>query len=123
MTTVLLAVGDVSGDAVAADFVGALRELRPEARFLGLGGVEMEKRGVELVAHQRDLAVGGIFELAPSLRQIARAWRRLGAALADARPDLAVLVDSSGFNLPFARRARRVGVPFARSRGGWTAWR
>jgi lipid-A-disaccharide synthase len=27
------------------------------------------------------------------------------------RPDLAVLVDSSGFNLPFARRARRAGVP------------
>jgi lipid A disaccharide synthetase len=32
MTTVLLAVGDASGDAVAADFVGALRELRPDAR-------------------------------------------------------------------------------------------
>jgi lipid-A-disaccharide synthase len=111
MTTVLLAVGDASGDAVAADFVGALRELRPDARFVGLGGVEMEKRGVELVAHQRDLAVGGIFELAPSLHRIARAWWRMGAALADARPDLAVLVDSSGFNLPFARRARRVGVP------------
>ena len=111
MTTVLLAVGDASGDAIAADFVGALRELRPDARFLGLGGVEMEKRGVEIVAHQRDLAVGGIVELAPSLHRIARAWRRMGAALAAARPDLAVLVDSSGFNLPFARRARRAGVP------------
>jgi len=111
VTTVLLAVGDASGDAVAADFVGALRELRPDARFLGLGGVEMEKRGVEIVAHQRDLAVGGIVELAPSLHRVARAWRRMGAALAAARPDLAVLVDSSGFNLPFARRARRAGVP------------
>jgi lipid-A-disaccharide synthase len=111
MTTVLLAAGDASGDAVAADFVGALRELRPGVRCLGLGGVEMEKRGVELVAHQRDLAVGGIFELAPSVRRIARAWRRMGAALASARPDLAVLVDSSGFNLPFARRVRRAAVP------------
>jgi lipid-A-disaccharide synthase len=111
MTTVLLAVGDASGDAVAADFVGALRALRPEARFLGLGGVEMERRGVEIVAPQRDLAVGGIAELAPSLHRIARAWRRMGAALAEAQPDLAVLVDSSGFNLPFARRARRAGVP------------
>ena len=33
------------------------------------------------------------------------------AALAAAQPDLAVLVDSSGFNLPFARLARRAGVP------------
>jgi lipid-A-disaccharide synthase len=33
------------------------------------------------------------------------------AALRSARPDLVVLVDSSGFNLPFARRARRQGCP------------
>jgi lipid-A-disaccharide synthase len=71
----------------------------------------MEKRGVQLVAHQRDLAVGGLLELAPSLPRIARVWRRMAAALAAARPDLVVLVDSSGFNLPFARRARRAGVP------------
>ena len=58
MTTVLLAVGDASGDAYAADFVRALRLRVPEARFLGLGGVEMEKAGVELVVHQRQLAVG-----------------------------------------------------------------
>jgi lipid-A-disaccharide synthase len=111
VTTVLLSVGDASGDAYAADFADALRELRPSARFLGLGGVEMEKRGVALVAHQSELAVGGIFELAPSLHRIARVWRRMHAALAEARPDLVVLVDSSGFNLPFARGARRAGVP------------
>jgi lipid-A-disaccharide synthase len=75
MTTVLLAVGDASGDVYAADFVDALRALRPDAHFAGVGGVEME------------------------------------TALAELRPDLAVLVDSSGFNLPFARRARRAGVP------------
>ena len=33
------------------------------------------------------------------------------AALRALRPDLVVLVDSSGFNLPFARRARRLGCP------------
>jgi lipid-A-disaccharide synthase len=32
------------------------------------------------------------------------------AALNEMRPDLVVLVDSSGFNLPFARRARRAGI-------------
>jgi lipid-A-disaccharide synthase len=111
MTSVLLSVGDASGDHYAADFVDALRERRPRARFLGLGGVEMEKRGVQLVAHQRDLAVGGLFELAPSLPRIARVWRRMAAALAAERPDLVVLVDSSGFNLPLARRARRAGAP------------
>ena len=137
MTTVLLAVGDASGDVYAADFVRELRALRPETRFLGLGGGEMEKAGVELAVNQRDFAVGGLVELAPHLYRIASAWRRLGGALDALRPDLVVLVDSSGFNLPFARRAKRAGIPVlttspprygpggaagsARSPGVWTA--
>jgi len=32
-------------------------------------------------------------------------------ALAEAKPDLVILVDSPDFNLPFAKRAKRAGVP------------
>jgi len=111
MSTVLLSVGDASGDVYAADFVRELRAKRPDTRFLGLGGVEMEKAGVDLVVHQRDMAVSGLFELLPHLPKIVGCWRRMVAALREARPDLVVLVDSSGFNIPFARRARRLGCP------------
>jgi len=62
-------------------------------------------------ATQRELATSGLFELLPDLHRIVAAWRRMLAALRSQRPDLVVLVDSSGFNLPFARRARRQGVP------------
>ena len=111
MTTVLLSVGDASGDVYAADFVRELNARIPGVRFLGLGGAEMEKAGVELVVNQRDVAVSGLFELIPDLHRIVRAWRLLTGALRSARPDLVVLVDSSGFNLPFARRAKRQGCP------------
>ncbi len=111
MSTVLLSVGDASGDVYASDFVRELRARLPDARFVGLGGAEMEKAGVELVVHQRDVAVSGLFELLPDLHRIIRAWRCMVAALRALRPDLVVLVDSSGFNIPFARRARRLGCP------------
>jgi lipid-A-disaccharide synthase len=111
MSTVLLSVGDASGDVYAGDFVRELRARVPEARFVGLGGSEMEKAGVELVVHQRDVAVSGLVELLPDLHRIARAWLRMTAALRAAHPDLVVLVDSSGFNIPLARRARRLGCP------------
>lgn len=111
MSTVLLSVGDASGDVYAGDFVRELAKLRPGTHFLGMGGAELAKAGVEIVVDQRDVAVGGLFELIPDLPRIVRAWRRMVAALRRARPDLVVLVDSSGFNLPFARRARRQGVP------------
>ncbi len=111
MSCVLLAVGDTSGDVYAGDFVTALRGLRADTRFLGMGGVEMEKAGVELIVDQRHVAVNGLVELVPDLHRIVRAWRLMTAALRQARPDLVVLVDSSGFNIPFARRARRLGIP------------
>jgi lipid-A-disaccharide synthase len=111
MSTVLLSVGDASGDVYAGDFVRELLRLRPGTRFLGMGGGELAQAGMEIVVDQREVAVGGLFELLPHLPRVMRAWRRMVAALHRVRPDLVVLVDSSGFNLPFARRARRLGIP------------
>jgi lipid-A-disaccharide synthase len=111
MSTVLLSVGDASGDIYAGDFVRELSRLRPGTRFLGMGGVELAKAGMEVVVDQREVAVGGLIELLPELPRVVRAWRRMVSALASTRPDLVVLVDSSGFNLPFARRAKRLGIP------------
>jgi lipid-A-disaccharide synthase len=111
MSTVLLSVGDASGDVYAGDFVRELARLRPGTHFLGMGGIELAKAGMEIVVDQREVAVGGLVELIPDLPRVVRAWRRMIGALRRVRPDLVVLVDSSGFNLPFARRARRQGIP------------
>lgn len=111
MSAVLLSVGDVSGDRVAADFVSALRALRPGLRFFGMGGDAMREAGVELVVHQREVATGGFVELLPDLPRVVGAWRRMTAALRRERPDLVVLVDASGFNLPFSKRVARLGIP------------
>ena len=111
MTRIFLSAGDASGEVHAAALVRALRERLPTARFLGLGGPEMEKAGVDLIVHQRELAIGGLVEVLSSAHRIFRAWRRLGTVLQQERPDLVVLVDSPDFNIPFARRARRLGQP------------
>ncbi len=103
----LVSAGDASGDLHAAEFVRAYRAQHPEVRVLGLGGDEMRRAGVELIVHQRELAVGGLLELGRSLPKIISTWRAMVRALASANPDLVVLVDSGGFNIPFARRVRR----------------
>lgn len=106
MTTILLSAGDLSGERHAAALVSVLRERMPEARFVGMGGAAMAAAGVELAVDQRTLAVGGFVELAGGLAGVVRAWRALGRCLRETAPDLVVLVDSGGFNLPFARRVR-----------------
>ncbi len=109
--TVFVCAGDASGDIHAAGFVRAFREREPGARFIGLGGVEMEKAGVELLVHQREIAVAGFFAVLGALSKIFAAWRRLGQHLRLLRPDLVVLIDSPDFNLPLARRAKKAGIP------------
>ena len=106
MATLLVSAGDASGDLHGADLARSFLARHPDACVTGLGGDAMREAGVELLAHQRDLAVGGGVELAASLPAITRAWRRIAAGLAAVRPDLVVLIDSGGFNLPLARRVR-----------------
>lgn len=110
MTRVLIAAGDASGDRHGAEFVRAFRALRPAARFVGMGGAALGAAGVELAVDQRALAVGGVLELAGSARRIVGAWSGMTRALDRERPDLVVLIDSGGFNLPFARRVRRTAA-------------
>lgn len=107
MATILFCAGDLSGEAHAAALARVLHARQPALRLVGLGGPKMRAAGVEIVVDQRELAVGGIVELIPELLRIVGAWRRLSRALVAARPELVVLVDSGGFNLPFARRIRR----------------
>jgi lipid-A-disaccharide synthase len=107
MKTILLSAGDLSGEQHAAELVLAVRERIPEIRFIGMGGSAMAAAGVELSVDQRELAVGGYFEIFGSLPRIFRAWRGMKRCLRETRPDLVILVDSGGFNLPFARHVRR----------------
>jgi lipid-A-disaccharide synthase len=111
LKTVLISAGDASGELHAAALVEELRRREPGVRVLGLGGPAMQKAGVELVVAQRELAVGGLFEVLRDLGRIVSAWRRMTRALAEAKPDLVILVDSPDFNLPLAKRAKRLGVP------------
>ena len=111
MSLVLISAGDASGDLHAAAFVEALRRRRPGTTFAGLGGDALARAGVELLVHQREIAIGGLVEVLSSVRRVLSAWAILGRALTRRRPGLVVLVDSPDFNLPLAKRARRAGVP------------
>lgn len=126
MTTLLLSAGDASGELHTAPFVEAFRRRVPGARFLGMGGAEMEKAGVELVVHQRELAIGAL-GVVRDLGRIVSAWRRMNRALRTCGADLVVLVDSPDFNIPLARRARKAGIPvlyfISPQVWAWRRWR
>lgn len=108
---ILLSAGEASGDRLGAGLAQALRRLKPDAELFGLGGPDMERARVRLLAHASQVAVVGLVEVVSRLRAIRGAMATLKAALERERPDVFVPVDFPDFNLRLARRASNAGIP------------
>jgi lipid-A-disaccharide synthase len=107
----LLSSGEPSGDLYGAEMIRHLRLSCPGLSVFGLGGDHLQAQGSALVAHVRELAVVGLFEVISHLRRIRQVFRELLAEVDRQRPDLAVLVDYPDFNLRLARELHRRGIP------------
>ncbi len=107
--TVMLVAAEASGDALGAGLAKALRRRLGDGavRFVGVGGVKMAAQGVQ---SPFDIAQLSIIGIAESLKAYPRAMARLRDTLALAqreKPDVAVLIDSWGFNIRLAKALRR----------------
>ncbi|WP_310211270.1 lipid-A-disaccharide synthase [Caulobacter sp. BE264] len=106
---VMLVAAEASGDALGAGLARALRaRLGDAVTFVGIGGAKMAEQGVESPFDIAQLSILGIFE---SLKAYPRAMARLKDTVALAareKPDVAVLIDSWGFNIRLAHALRKL---------------
>jgi lipid-A-disaccharide synthase len=108
---VMIVAGEASGDLHGARLVQAMHDLDPALDFCGIGGRNLRQAGVQCLADVADMGVVGLTEVTRKLGTILRARRDLRRILADAPPDLLILIDYPDFNLPLARIARARGIP------------
>ena len=111
MPRLLISCGEPSGEFYAAELVAELRRLHPDLEAVGLGGDLLAAEKVRLLAHLRDLAVVGLFEVLSHLRRIRALFDSVVAEAARFRPDVAVLIDYPDFNLRLARELKKLGIP------------
>jgi lipid-A-disaccharide synthase len=108
----LIVAGEASGDLHGANLIQAAREFAPGLSFFGVGGERMAAAGCDILTPSDDIAVMGLIEVLGRLPVIRRVFRRLERALTGAeKPDLVILIDYPGFNLRFAKVARKAGIP------------
>lgn len=108
---IFLSAGEASGEYYGTLLISAVRGLEPGAQFFGLGGRRMAAQGFRPIARSEDVAVMGITEVVRHMPRIYREYRRLRAAIADEKPDAAILIDFPDVNLPLAKHLSRQGVP------------
>ncbi len=108
---VLIVAGEESGDLHGASLVAELKRMNPSLEFVGIGGDRMASEGVAIGCHVRDLAVVGIVEVFSILPKLVHAYRWLMRQLRTAPPSVVVLIDYAEFNLFFAGRVKKFGIP------------
>ncbi|WP_423211111.1 lipid-A-disaccharide synthase [Paracoccus yeei] len=101
-----LIAGEPSGDNLGGPLMAGLKSLDPMAEFLGVGGPAMAAQGLASLFPMEELSVMGIVEVLPKYRQLKARIRQTARAVADARPDALITIDSPDFCLRVAAEAR-----------------
>jgi len=104
---IFLVAGEESGDRLGAALIAAIRRRSAgRARFSGVGGAHMAQEGVASLFPLGDLAIMGFAAIPASLPKIFGRIRQTADAVAAARPDVLVIIDSPEFTHRVARRVR-----------------
>ncbi|NQT24425.1 lipid-A-disaccharide synthase [candidate division KSB1 bacterium] len=109
-SSILIIAGEASGDTRGAELMAALQEKHPHLKFFGIGGDLMAKAGMHIVHHAREMAFLGFFEVIRHFPFIRKVFREMTDLLETERPDLVILIDYPGFNLRFAKQAKKRGI-------------
>jgi lipid-A-disaccharide synthase len=109
---ILIVAGEASADRYGAALVKQLQVMHGSEAlyFYGTGGDEMQRAGVHLLRHVRDLAHIGVREALSAFAIYYKTFQLLVNASVERPPDVAVLLDFPDFNLRLAKKLKRLGV-------------
>jgi lipid-A-disaccharide synthase len=107
----LLSCGEASGDLYAGALTRELRAMVSDLEVAGMGGPQFAAGGGRVLEDYRGLSVTGLTEAIRVIPRSLATIGRLAASAREARPGALVLIDFPDFNLPLARRVRRLAVP------------
>ncbi len=108
---IFVSAGEPSGDLHGANFIRALRQLRPDVEFVGFGGDKMQAAGCRLLYPLCQLAVMWFLRVLANLHVFADVLSKADRFFRHQRPDAVVLIDYPGLHWWLARRARFHGIP------------
>ncbi len=110
MTLIYLIAGEQSGDILGARLMRAISAVKPDTNFAGIGGTAMAAQGLTSLFPMRDLALMGLLEVLPRLRQLRGRIRQTIVDIETRRPDVVVTIDSPGFSLRILRAIAPLGL-------------
>jgi lipid-A-disaccharide synthase len=106
-----IVAGEASGDLLGSHLMAALKEVRPELQFVGIGGPKMQSVGMEILFPMEKLAVRGYVEVLRHYFEILGIRRKLRAYFRANPPDIFIGIDAPDFNLGLELALKQQGIP------------
>lgn len=110
MKKIMLSAGEVSGDVHGSYLVKELKKLAPDAYFFGMGSEKLKAAGVDIKFDITKRGTIGLIEALPNLFPIYFIFRKLVKLLETEKPDILILIDSQGINMPLAAAAKKRNI-------------
>jgi lipid-A-disaccharide synthase len=109
---IFIIAGEASGDEHSAELVRQLDSINQTEPFVftGIGGQEMASAGVSVLYPLAKYGVTGLTEVVKQFSHIRKAYNRAKAYITTHKIDLLILVDYPGFNLRFAKLAKKHNI-------------
>ncbi len=111
MPRIMIIAGETSGDLHGSGVVREILRRRPDAEIVGIGGPQMSAAGMTCFYSTDQMAILGFTEVVRHFPFIRQVHARLTRELQTAPADLLILIDYPGFNLRFAKQAKKQGIP------------
>jgi lipid-A-disaccharide synthase len=104
-----LIAGEASGDLHGSALIRALKALKPDQKFLGVGGPQMVHDGLIPLCPFEDFCVMGFSDILFSYPKLRRHGQSIISRIMQEKPRGVILIDYPGFNLRLAQKLREKG--------------
>ncbi|HPI20173.1 MAG TPA: lipid-A-disaccharide synthase [Candidatus Kapabacteria bacterium] len=111
MKKIFIIAGEQSGEMHAAFLMDKIKEKLPNVQFFGIGGKQMEQRGLKSLVPLEDFSVVGFFEVAKKITFFKNILNKCKNILQNGDFDVFIPVDFPGFNIRLAKFAKSMGIP------------
>lgn len=111
MKNILIIAAENSAETYGAQVIDEFQKANAPVNFFGVGGDKFLDRGVDVIVHNRDLAVVGIIEVVSHLLKIKRFMSLLVDTAVKRKADAVILIDFPDFNIRIAKKFKKVGIP------------
>ena len=109
---IYVVAGEASGDLHGANLIRHLKaRAQTPLEIYGVGGEKIRSTGARGFYDLAHFHVTGFTAAIKKLPQYQKASKTILANIAEARPDLVVLIDNPGFNLHLAKKIHSLGIP------------